>query len=92
MLLAKLFGLKHIYDMHSSLPIQLITFRRWNHSFFVGIFKILEEFVLRSCDAVIVVGEDLSKLVNKIYPKANKTDDRKLTHSAVYAYTNCWPD
>jgi glycosyltransferase involved in cell wall biosynthesis len=67
--LAKLFGIKHLYDMHSSLPKQLESFRFWDNPIFIGIFKLLEEKVLRSSDAIITIGKDLDDLVKKSCPK-----------------------
>lgn len=70
-LLAKVFGLKHLYDMHSSLPKQLNNFRYWDNFLFIGIFKALEEIVLRSSDATITIGTDLDEWVKEICPTAN---------------------
>ena len=70
-LLAKVFGVKHLYDMHSSLPKQLNSFRYWKNFLFIGIFKALEEMVLRSSDAIITIGADLDELVKEICPAAN---------------------
>ncbi len=69
--LAKIFRIKHIYDMHSSLPLQLINFRFGNNRLLIWLFGALEKWVLTTCDAVITIGTDLEELVNEINPDAN---------------------
>jgi glycosyltransferase involved in cell wall biosynthesis len=69
--LAKLFGTKHLYDMHSSLPKQLDAYQYGNYSLFIGIFKALERYTLRSSDAVVTVGVDLDQWVKEVAPSAN---------------------
>lgn len=69
--LAKLFGTKHLYDMHSSLPKQLVSYQYGNNFLFIGILKALERYTLRSSDAVITVGVDLDQWVKEVAPSAN---------------------
>ena len=69
--LAKLFGTKHLYDMHSSLPKQLVAYQGGINFLFVGIFKALERYTLRSSDAVITIGVDLDLWVKEVAPSAN---------------------
>jgi len=64
-ILAKIWGLPHIYDMHSSLPQQLANFDFSNSSFLKRIFTALEKFVLKYSHAIIVICPDLLKAVQK---------------------------
>lgn len=64
-ILAKIWGLPHIYDMHSSLPQQLANFDFSHSSFLKRIFTELEKFVLKYSHAVIVICQDLFKTVQK---------------------------
>ena len=57
--LAKLFRVPHIYDMHSSLPQQLENFDVPLSGALKRIFLGLERFVLKNSDAVIVICQDL---------------------------------
>jgi glycosyltransferase involved in cell wall biosynthesis len=83
-LLAKIFGLKHLYDMHSSLPIQLKSFRYWNNFLFIGIFKAFEKMVLRSSDAIITIGSDLDEWVKETCPTANTIKIENLPLQTIF--------
>jgi glycosyltransferase involved in cell wall biosynthesis len=65
LLLAKLFGLPHLYDMHSSLPQQLTNFRWGRLRLLVGLFAWLERWVVQSSDAVITICPDLETHVER---------------------------
>jgi glycosyltransferase involved in cell wall biosynthesis len=70
MLLAALFRTRHLYDMHSSLPVQLANCdiawaRLWP---WVKLFELLERWVLRTCDLVLTVGTDLEAIIQRINP------------------------
>jgi len=66
--LAKLFHVRHLYDMHSSLPQQLMNFQ-WTHSrLLVRIFEWLERKVINSSDAVITICPALEDHVRTINP------------------------
>jgi glycosyltransferase involved in cell wall biosynthesis len=67
--LAWLFNMRHIYDMHSSLPRQLDNFNFGNWWPLVRSFELLEQLVLNTCDAVITIGTDLEQLVRSINPR-----------------------
>ncbi|UCG25917.1 MAG: glycosyltransferase family 4 protein, partial [Chloroflexota bacterium] len=69
--LARIFRVRHVYDMHSSLPLQLINFRFGNIRPLIWLFQLLEKRVLTTCDAVITIGADLEDLVRRINPGAN---------------------
>jgi glycosyltransferase involved in cell wall biosynthesis len=57
--LGRIFGVPHIYDMHSSLPQQLENFDFSKSPLLKTIFLGLERFVLRNSRAVIVICRDL---------------------------------
>ena len=67
---APVFGALHVYDMHSSLPQQLRNFRVRAAWPLVKLFEVLEWFVLRTCDAVITIGDDLEAYVRGHHPDA----------------------
>lgn len=62
-LLAALWRLPHVYDMHSSLPQQLENFAFTRSPLLKGVFSYLESLVLRRAQAVIVICPDLETLV-----------------------------
>lgn len=68
MLLARIFRITHLYDMHSSLPEQLKNFKFGNWSFLIKLFQILEKSVLKTCDAVITIDKELEMLVKEVNP------------------------
>jgi glycosyltransferase involved in cell wall biosynthesis len=63
-ILAKLWGLPHLYDMHSSLPQQLENFEFTRSRVFISAFAWLEKFVLKNSQAIIVICPDLQQKVN----------------------------
>jgi glycosyltransferase involved in cell wall biosynthesis len=66
--LARLFRTRHLYDMHSSLPKQLENFRFGNWRWLVKIFEFFENWVLKTCDAVITIDHELAAQVKQIKP------------------------
>ncbi len=68
MALSKLFGVRHLYDMHSSLPKQLTNFEFGNWWLPIKLFELLEKLTLKSCDAVITIDSQLGAHVRKINP------------------------
>jgi glycosyltransferase involved in cell wall biosynthesis len=68
--LSKIFRTPHIYDMHSSLPHQLVNFK-YGWRMLIWLFTGLERWVLMNSTAIITVGEDLEVLVKNINPSAN---------------------
>lgn len=70
LVLARIFGTKHVYDMHSSLPLQLINFQFGNNIILVKLFEFLERLVINSCEAVITVGSDLEEHILNLNPSA----------------------
>jgi glycosyltransferase involved in cell wall biosynthesis len=67
-LLAWLFRKKHLYDMHSSLPKQLVNFKFGDNRLMISMFEFLEKMVINTCDAMITIGPDLEKHVREINP------------------------
>ncbi|MBE2197903.1 MAG: glycosyltransferase family 4 protein [Anaerolinea sp.] len=82
-LLSSLFGIRHIYDMHSSLPRQLKNFNFGNWTPLVYLFDLLERWVINTCDAVITIGADLEALVREINPHVTL-----ITIENMPVYTN----
>ncbi|HLE14954.1 MAG TPA: glycosyltransferase family 4 protein [Anaerolineales bacterium] len=66
--LSWLFRTPHLYDMHSSLPRQLVNFNFGNHRPIVWLFKKMERLVLKTCTAAITIGPDLEQRVRSINP------------------------
>jgi glycosyltransferase involved in cell wall biosynthesis len=66
--LAKRFGIRHLYDMHSSLPQQLtLSDSRYARSApLVRLFKWIEHYVIKSTDAIITICPELEKHVKKV--------------------------
>jgi glycosyltransferase involved in cell wall biosynthesis len=62
------FNLPHIYDMHSSLPKQLVNFRFGDNKLMIGTFEYLERLVINTSDAMITIGPDLEQYVREINP------------------------
>lgn len=62
-ILARLWGIPHLYDMHSSLPQQLRNFRFTNSRLLIRLFQFLEKMVLKRSAAVIVICQDLEQQV-----------------------------
>jgi glycosyltransferase involved in cell wall biosynthesis len=70
--LAKIFSVKHIYDMHSSLPQQLGNFKFTTSSFLVHSFELLEKKTLKDADGVITICPALFDYVEGIFPDKNQ--------------------
>jgi glycosyltransferase involved in cell wall biosynthesis len=66
--LAWMFNVPHLYDMHSSLPKQLVNFKFGDNRLMIGIFEYLEKSVINSCSAMITIGPDLEQHVYQINP------------------------
>lgn len=66
MFLAKIFKIRHLYDMHSSLPRQLANFNFGNFRPITWIFRKLEAKVFSTCQAMIVIGPDLEEYVRDV--------------------------
>lgn len=71
--LSKMFGVPHVYDMHSSLPQQLSNFRFTSSRLVRMAFHWMEETVLNSADAVIAICPSLVDQVKKINQRTHVT-------------------
>lgn len=71
--LARMYGIPHVYDMHSSLPDQLGTFRFTNSRVIRGAFDWVEETMLKNSDEVIAICPSLVDKARSIEPKTPVT-------------------
>lgn len=71
LLLKPLFKFKWIYDMHSSLPEQLINFNFTKSKLLIKLFSVLENACLRSAEATIVICPSLYNYARKIIGNKN---------------------
>jgi glycosyltransferase involved in cell wall biosynthesis len=65
-LLAKLFGIPHLYDMHSSLPQQLRNFQFTRFRPLIRLFEWLENRAICLSDAIISICPALEEYVNQL--------------------------
>jgi glycosyltransferase involved in cell wall biosynthesis len=65
-LLAKLFGVRHLYDMHSSLPQQLRNFEFTRFRPLIRLFEWLENRAISLSDAIISICPALEAHVNQL--------------------------
>ncbi len=64
-ILSKISGIPHIYDMHSSLPQQLENFDFSRSKLLKRVFLGMERFILKNSSAIIVICLDLLKQVEQ---------------------------
>jgi glycosyltransferase involved in cell wall biosynthesis len=65
-----LFGKKHVYDMHSSLPEQLENYRFTSSGLLIGFARAFERWVMRHSDAVIAICPHLVDQAQAADPRA----------------------
>ncbi len=70
-LLARLFGCRHVYDMHSCLSRQLAHSAVWGHRPVARLFEMLEKRIFSSSDAIITIAADLEATVRAANPAAS---------------------
>ncbi len=70
-LLKSWFGIPHLYDMHSSLPQQLVNFRFSRSRLLHAIFSWLEQKTIESADGVITICPDLYNYVEQHFEAKN---------------------
>lgn len=71
MILSWFFDVPHLYDCHSSLPLQMAY--NYGHSRpVVKAFELMEKAVLRSAAGIITIDPDLEAYVRRIDPHANQ--------------------
>ncbi len=68
-LLSKLFGVPAVYDMHSSLPEQLVNFRYTRSAVLRKLFAILERWTINGSAVVIVICPYLREVVADVDPE-----------------------
>lgn len=66
--LAKKYSTLHLYDMHSSLPQQLLNFRFTKSKFMTRWFEKLEAYTIENAAAVITICPELSNYVKHRFP------------------------
>ena len=71
-ILVKLFGIRHLYDMHSSLPDLLTTFQYGRFRPLIRIFQWLERKAIASSDAIITAYPELEEHVKRIDQNAQQ--------------------
>jgi len=82
--LARRYRLPHIYDMHSSLPLQLKTFSAYDLGPVRKIFEWFERKVLTTCDGIITICDELAEIAKETAPDTphsmieNTADDTKV--------------
>ena len=67
--LKKLLKVPLVYDMHSSMPQQLVNYDFANNKILLKVFRLLEESVIRNSDGIIAISTHLEKIANSIEPK-----------------------
>jgi len=70
-LIAATLGVPHLYDMHSSLPQQLVNFDFSHSRALHGIARRLERLMVRRSRVVIVICQELADVVREVDPGAN---------------------
>jgi len=70
--LQPVFGFKLIYDMHSSLPQQLVNFKFTRSQALIALFAKLEDACLNSAEAVITICPELAR-----YAESKMTDPER---------------
>jgi glycosyltransferase involved in cell wall biosynthesis len=66
---SRIFGIPHIYDMHSSLPQQLTNFKFTRSRFWIGLFERMEHWILKYSSGVITICQDLFNYVKRMVPE-----------------------
>ncbi|MCR4439758.1 MAG: glycosyltransferase family 4 protein [bacterium] len=66
--LARWRGIPHLYDMHSSLPQQLLNFKFTTSGLALGLFRWAEKKTLRNADGVIAICPELAAHAKSIAP------------------------
>jgi glycosyltransferase involved in cell wall biosynthesis len=69
-LIAGILGVPHLYDMHSSLPQQLVNFDFSRSRVLGGIARRIERLMVRRSRVVVVICPELAEVVREIDPNA----------------------
>jgi glycosyltransferase involved in cell wall biosynthesis len=67
-LLAAIFGCKHLYDMHSDLSQQMSNFAFTQSKALIRSVEALQKLIVRRADAVIAICPDLERTVRRLAP------------------------
>ena len=86
--LAKLFGVKHLYDMHSSLPQQLTNFKFSKFKPLINVFEFLEKRTIANSDAVITICPELYNYVKMHYPAKQLVLIENVADNSMIFQTN----
>lgn len=65
-ILKKIFKIRHVYDMHSSIPEQLMNYNFTRSRFLIGLARLFERWVVNNADSVIVICQNLFDTVKGI--------------------------
>jgi glycosyltransferase involved in cell wall biosynthesis len=68
-LLASVFGCKHLYDMHSDLSQQMSNFSFTQNKLLIGFIEVLQKLIVNKADAVIAICPDLERTVARMAPE-----------------------
>lgn len=84
--LKKVFNIPLIYDMHSSMPQQLVNYNFTHNTFLIWLFSCLENKVVSASDAIIVVCRSLEKKAKKLVGHSSRIilieNVESISHSA----------
>ncbi len=67
-ILKRLYGIPHVYDMHSSLPEQLVNYDFTRSRVLLALARWVERWIIRQSDLVIAVCPSLADKVREIHP------------------------
>jgi glycosyltransferase involved in cell wall biosynthesis len=70
--LKPIFGFKLVYDMHSSLPQQLVNFNFTRSRPIISLFTKMEDCTIKAADIVITICPDLESHARRIAPETRK--------------------
>ena len=88
-LFKRIFGIPHLYDMHSSLPQQLHNFQFSRSRLLHGIFEMLEKSTLRSADGVITICPDLYNYVDSLkIAKNHQLIENVIDYASLFENSN----
>ncbi len=68
-ILKKIFGMTQIYDMHSSIPQQLVNFEFTNNKALIKLAVLGEKFIIKNSEAVIAICPQLGETIKSIDPE-----------------------
>jgi glycosyltransferase involved in cell wall biosynthesis len=85
LVVSRMFGIPHIYDMHSSLPQQLTNFKFTRSRFWIGLFESMEKWILKYSSGVITICQDLFDYVQKLVPeRSSELIENVVEYSSIF--------